>query len=371
MKSDFKEIPKSITSNVPLAPFTTLGVGGAARFFVSAQSVEEIVEALAFARENSLPIFALGGGSNIVIADNGFAGLVIASRMLNISSDMRGDRTLVTADAGVVWDDFVVWTIEQGLNGLACLSGVPGTVGGAVVANLGAYGAQCSDTFVCAEVLDTQDESGTVREIQKEACDFSYHDSMFGRSRGRYVIVRATFALSKDPAASPLYRDNRFDMARLSTVLGREPSMTDVRNAVLTMREEKGSLIMKDRHAFKSAGSFFHMPFVSGEKYEEVETHARRLDAEKEENLRPWAWKQGNGSYKIAPGFLLEYTEFQKGYVRGLVGVSPRHTLSVINVGGARAHDVAELARDMQNAVEKIFGIHLEREVEYIGEVEK
>lgn len=369
MKSDFKKIPRSLTSNVPLAPFTTLSVGGEAKFFVEAQSVEEVEEALAFARADSLPIFTLGGGSNIVISDNGFDGLVIAMRISGITAENKEDKTLVTVGAGVVWDDLVVWTIERALSGLECMSGVPGTVGGAVVANVGAYGAQVSDTFVSAEIIDTKDESSAMHVIKKEACDFSYHDSMFGRTRGRYVIIRATFALSSDSVASPSYRDNRFDMTALSAECGREPTQTDVRNSILKMREEKGSLIMKDRVSFKSAGSFFHMPFVSQQKYEEIIKVTKELDAKKEERSRPWAWAQPDGSYKVATGFLLEYTKFQKGYIHGGSGVSPRHTLSIINIGKASAHEIAELARDMQNAVEKIFGIKLEREVEYVGNI--
>lgn len=356
-----------VKEHVPLAPLTTLGVGGTARFFVEARSVEEVIEALAFAREKNIPFFALGGGSNIVVSDAGFNGLVLALRIQGITARAHTDRTEVTAGAGVVWDAFVVWSIAQKFAGLECMSGVPGTVGGAVVANLGAYGAQCSDTFVHAEVLDTQDLQAGVKIIPREQCDFSYHDSMFGHAPGRYIVVRATFALSTDAAAHPSYRDNRFDMATLAQKLGHAPSQQDIRDAVLAMRKEKGSLIMPGRRSYKSAGSFFHMPFVSAEQYGRIEARARALDAHKEEKLRPWAWEQPDGTYKIAPGFLLEYTEFHKGYVKGGAGISPRHTLSIINVADARAQDIVALARDMQSAVEKIFGIRLEREVEYVG----
>ena len=366
MKSNFK-IPRSLTSNVPLAPLTTFHIGGRARFFVRAESVEEVREALALAHERSLSVFVLGGGSNIVVADEGFNGLVLVPGIQGITTEVRGDRTEVTVGSGVVWDDFVVWSIRYGFAGLECMSGVPGTVGGAVVANLGCYGAQCSDTFMHAEVLDTRSESGKVQVIRKEACDFSYHDSMFGHEPGRYVIVRATFALSRDPVAYPSYRDNRFDLKALATKLGRTPTREDIRNAVLDVREQKGNLIMKNRISYKGAGSFFHMPFVSPSRYEQIKARAHALDAGKEERLRPWAWEQPDGTYKVAPGFLLEYTEFQKGYVRGEVGISPKHTLTIINLGDARARDVAELARDMSDAVEKIFGIRLEREVEYVG----
>ncbi len=369
MKSDFKKIPRSLTSNIPLAPLTTFGIGGEARFFIETRSVEEVIEVLAFAQAGSLPVFVLGGGSNIVIADSGFDGLVLFMRIQGITTEKHDDRILVTVGSGVMWDDFVVWTIEHDLKGLECLSGVPGTVGGAVVANLGAYGAQCSDMFVSAEVIDTKSESSNVQVVKKEDCDFSYHDSMFGRAQGRYVVVRATFLLSTDSTTALSYKDNRFDMAKLIAKLGHTPTQTEVRESVLNMREEKGSLIMDGRRSFRSAGSFFHMPFVSQEQYTEIAKRAKELDAEKEKHLRPWAWEQTDGSYKIATGFLLEYTKFQKGYVHGAVGISPLHTLSIINVANARASEVAELARAMQNAVEKIFGIKLEREVEYIGDI--
>jgi len=355
----------NIQEHVPLAPLTTLGVGGEARFFVSAQSSEEVAEALAFARANSLPVFMLGGGSNILIADTGFNGLVIAVRMQGIKEEMHSDRTQITVGAGVIWDELVVWTIEHGYIGLECMSGVPGTVGGAVVVNLGCYGAQCSDTFIQAEVLDTQDQRNEIKIMKKEECNFSYHESMFSQSPGRYLVLQVTFSLSTSGTSRLSYRDNRFDLEALATASGHEPTLKDVRTAILKMRGEKGML----SGYYKSAGSFFHMPFVPEEKYADVMRRARKLDAKKEERLRPWAWKQPDGSYKVAPGFLLEYTEFQKGYVRGEVGISPRHTLSLINVGHASARDIMEFARAMQDAVEKVFGIHLEREVEYIGEV--
>jgi len=367
-KSDFRNL--QLKSDFMLAPLTTLGVGGKARFFTEAQSVEEAEEALAFAQANSLGMFVLGGGSNILVADNGFDGLVLAVRIKGIRVENENDGVVVKAGAGEVWDDFVVWSIEKKLSGLECMSGVPGTVGGAVVANLGCYGAQVSDTFVSAEVIDTKGASDKVQVISKEDCSFSYHDSMFGRASGRYVVVRATFKLSTDVSVVPAYRDNRFDMAGLSRELGHTPTQTEIRESVLNMREEKGSLIMEGRKSFKCAGSFFHMPFVSGEKYEEIAKLARKLDAEKEERLRPWAWQQPDGLYKLAPGFLLEYTKFKKGYVQGGAGISPLHTLSIINVGNARASEIAELARNMQNAVEKIFGIKLKLEVEYVGDVE-
>jgi UDP-N-acetylmuramate dehydrogenase len=349
---------------VSLAPYTTFRIGGPARYFAEVVSLADLHEALAFARERSCSIFVLGGGSNILISDEGFDGLVIQLRIAGITEHEHG----VSVSAGVLWDDFVLWSIEQGFTGLECMSGVPGTVGGAVVANVGAYGAQVSDTLVSVDVLDLRDIAHNALTYPNSACDFSYHDSLFGQNPGRFVVVSATFNLSRSRGVTPAYRDNRFDMARLAATLGHEPSQAEVRTAVLSMREEKGTLIMSGRVSYQCAGSFFHMPFVSKEHYEEVVARARALDPIKEELLRPWAWLQTNGTYKVAPGFLLEYTAFQKGYVRGNVGISPRHTLSIINVHNASAQEVQDLARDMQAVVQKIFNVTLEREVEYIGE---
>jgi len=357
----------NLRENVPLAPLTTLGVGGVARFFVEAHSSVEVEEALAFARARSLPVFVLGGGSNIVVADSGWDGLVLAPRQGDIAYEERAGAVRVTAGAGVVWDDLVAQTTERGLIGLECLSGIPGTVGGAVVANLGAYGAQVSDTFESAEVLVRGTVADAPQVFKKEACDFSYHDSMFGREPGRYVVLSATFSLAASGTSRLSYRDNRFDLSALAAASGREPSPADVRTAVLSMRAEKGML----SGIYRSAGSFFHMPFVSAQMYAQIVERARALDAEKEERLRPWAWAEPDGSYKLAGGFLLEYTEFRKGHVQGGAGISPKHTLSIINVGGASARDIAELARAMQDAVEQVFGIRLEREVEYVGDVER
>jgi len=357
-----------LQEHVLLAPLTTIGVGGEARFFVEAKSVEEVTGALAFARSRALPVFVLGGGSNIVISDRGFDGFVLAPRMVDITFVEQGDSVLVTAGAGVSWDKLVAESVARGHVGIECLSGIPGTVGGAIVANLGAYGAQASDTFVSADVLDrVSDESAALHVFEKDACNFSYHDSMFSHSNWRYVVLSARFKLHKSGTSRFSYHGNRLNLTALAKALGHEPTQEEVRTAILKMRAKKGMLT----DSYKSAGSFFHLPFVSAEKYAEVADISRKLDAEKEKLLRPWAWKQPDGSYKIASGFLFEYTEFQRGYVRGPVGISPKHTLAIINHGGARAEDIAQLARDMQDAVGKIFGIHLEREVEYVGEVGK
>src|SRR3989338_1972962 len=182
----------TIQEKVVLAPYTTFRIGGEARFFIEAHSIEDVAEALAFAKAQALQLFVLGGGSNILVADEGFDGVVLALRIPGIMAEAPSSAAEAPKGAHAHPHRGTVAA------GRECLAGVPGTVGGAVVANLGAYGAQVSDTFIHAEVLDTHDESGALKVVPKEQCDFSYHDSMFGRTPGRYIVVRATFALSRD-----------------------------------------------------------------------------------------------------------------------------------------------------------------------------
>ncbi|HEY9585190.1 MAG TPA: UDP-N-acetylmuramate dehydrogenase [Candidatus Paceibacterota bacterium] len=362
-----------IRKSVPLASYTTFKVGGPARYFCDIHSSLELEEAFAFARERHLAVFILGAGSNILISDEGFDGLVVhfadvtPDLLPNIESE-NDEKIVVGVSAGMNWDNFVQYAIGKNLYGVEHLSGIPGTVGGAVVANIGAYGAQVSDALVMAEVFDRKHEAFTKKFLTNEECAFAYHDSVFCKEPGRYVVTHATFALWKHATFAPQYRDNRF---RVGGEGGDDSAETllDVREKILSIREQKGALAMSGRTGFCSAGSFFHMPFVSKEEYLRVFARAQELDHKKEERLRPWAWLQPDGRYKLAPGFLLEYTQFEKGYRRGKVGISPRHTLTIINLGNATAREVARLAGDMEHSVTKLFGVLLEREVEYVGNV--
>ncbi len=359
----------TIEEHISLAPHTTFKIGGPARYYTSVHTYDELREALSFARERSLAIFILGGGSNIVIADKGFDGLVIAPKFaeIEIAATADGVTALVTAGAGVVWDTFIADMVAKGLHGLEALSGVPGTVGGAVVANAGAYGTELADVFVETRAIDLRDEKHEILTFDRQACHFSYHDSLFSKEPGRYLILEVTLRLTQGGDPDFTYRDNRFNFTDVMKAEELPPTYAGLRSAVLLIREKKGVL----ERCYKSAGSFFHMPYVSAVEYAHIVKVAQELDAAKEERLRPWAWEQTDGRYKIAPGFLLEYTPFQKGYVRGTVGISPKHTLSIINLGGGTAREVSALARDMRNAVQTIFNLSLEREVQYVGDVEE
>ncbi len=357
----------NLRENVSLAPLTTFKIGGPARYFVEAKTIEDVSDAIKFAHTNSLPIFVLGGGSNILISDNGFAGVVIHLQLANLRFEDRDDAVLVTADAGVVWDELVMQAVQQGYSGVESLSGIPGTVGGAVVANLGAYGTQLSDVLVSVKALDLHNQENGVKTFEKNDCEFSYHDSVFGKYPGRYIVLEMVLKLARDRSPDFTYKDHRFNFTDIMATENLPRTLVGLRTAVLSIREKKGVL----QTCYKSAGSFFHMLAVSETQYTDITARAQVLNPELEQRLRPWAWKQASGTYRVASAFLLEFTEFPKGFVRDLVGVSPKHQLSIINLGGARASEVAELARDMHNSVKKLFDVDLEREVEYVGDVEK
>lgn len=356
--------------NVSLAELTTFHLGGVARFLFECSTEEEVRDALKFAKERAVPVCVLGGGSNVLISDTGFNGVVIRPTLPGITQEADGAYERVTAGAGVSWDELVRTSVDTGLSGFECLSGIPGTVGGAVVQNIGAYGAAVEDTFLYADVIDCTLPGFAKRRFQKEECNFSYHDSVFGKESGRYIVLSAAFALSRGRTQLPTYRDNRFDAAAFVKKNHREPTLADVRASILEIRTEKGLLARAGEKPFLSAGSFFHMPLVTGEAYARIRDTAVRLDADKELTLRPWAWEQEDGTYKLAPGFLLEFTKFKKGYRQGAVGISPKHILTILNEDGGTAREIATLAHEMRQAVQHQFGVRLTREVEYIGDIE-
>lgn len=354
-----------IEEQVLLSPFSTFRVGGPARYFITTHTVAETEQAIAFANAERLPIFVLGGGSNIVVADDGFNGVVIRPLLEHVSVKTNEDSALVTIGAGVDLDALIDRMVGEGYSGLEALSGIPGTVGGAVVANAGAYGAAIGDACESVNVLEIAKAHEGVKKMLPQQCKFSYHDSVFSQLSGRFLVLDVTLKLARGGEPDFSYKDNRFNFRDILDAEHLPHTCAGLRSAVLAIRKKKG--VLKD--SYKSAGSFFHMPYVTSAQYEEIKRIAKELDAEKEARLQPWAWEQTDGAYKLAPGFLLEYTPFQKGYVRGLVGISHKHTLSLINLGNAKASDVATLAHDMQRAVKEIFFVELEREVVYVGEV--
>lgn len=349
-----------IHEHVPLAPLTTLGVGGPARFFVSVSSQEDLIEAVRFADERSLPLFILVGGSNVVIGDEGFFGLVIRMEMGGIEATVDGDHALVRAGAGESWDGLVEYCVRWGFSGLECLSGIPGSVGAAPVQNIGAYGVSVAPFIYQVDVFDRT--SKEMSALSSHECAFAYRDSIFKHPEGSsFIITHVTFRLLRSSfGAVPQYHDLR---AQFGTEI--QAPITDLRNVIVEIRAQKGMVVLPGYERFKSAGSFFKNPVVSQRQCMDIEKALTEYPDGA--CTPPWFWAQKDGQVKIAAACLLEASGFPKGYREGSVGISPKHALAIINCGDARASDVVAFAEKIQQRVLQQFGIRLEPEAQYIG----
>src|SRR6266404_2654106 len=247
----------TIQENVPLAQLTTLQVGGPARYFAEATSEDDIHEAVDFGRAKRLPLFVLGGGSNLLVADSGWPGLVLKIVTGGITQQEAGGAVIFEVGAGVDWDEFVARAVTENCAGVECLSGIPGSVGGTPVQNVGAYGQEVSETIESVEVFDLKE--GQVRELCREACGFSYRSSIFNTTeRGRFIILRVSYAL--EPGGEPHleYADLKRHFEGRETM----PNLAETREAVRHIQALKGMLIVPGEADCQSAGSFFKNPVL-------------------------------------------------------------------------------------------------------------
>jgi UDP-N-acetylmuramate dehydrogenase len=345
-----------IQENVALAPLTTLGVGGDARFFVKAESVRDVEEAVVFARGRDLPLFVLGGGSNLLISDRGWDGLVLQIGILGINERQAESKVDFEAGAGVDWDDFVAHSVARNCGGIECLSGIPGSVGGTPVQNVGAYGQEVSETI--ASVLAFDRNENCVRELKVAECGFTYRASTFnGSQRGRYIILRITYQLFSDSKPSLRYGDLQQYFA------GRDgaPSLSEIREAVRAIRASKGMLISPGDRDSRSAGSFFKNPVLTASMHEELMRRAA------ERGLEVPSYPALSQQRKISAAWLVENSGFQKGYVSGKAEISSKHALAIVNRGGATAANILALKDEIQERVEDTWGIRLEPEPVLVG----
>ena len=342
---------------VPLAPYTTFQIGGPARWFAEAASEDDIVAGVAFAGEHRLPLFILGGGSNLLISDAGFPGLVLRVALTGISSACTNDQFMVSAAAGEDWDGLVAYAVAANAAGVECLSGIPGTVGGTPVQNVGAYGQEVSQTIVTVRAFDRK----TMRfsDLPAADCGFSYRRSIFNSSeRERYIVVRVDYALRKDGPASIVYADlARYFAARN----GATPTLAEVREAVRSIRTQKGMLLVSGDADCRSAGSFFKNPVVP---VTALDSLAQELGVEK--GSIP-AYPARDGEVKLSAAWLIERAGYPKGFVLGNAGISSRHTLALINRGGASAAEVVALRDKVTDTIASRFGIRLEPEPVWLG----
>ncbi len=347
-----------LQENIPLAPLTTFKIGGPARLFVEANSRSEVEEAVRFARQSDLPLFILGGGSNLLISDAGWPGLVLKIGITGIDRrpGMDEGRVFFDVGAGESWDRFVSHAVVAQCAGVECLSGIPGSVGGTPVQNVGAYGQEVSGTIDSVEVFDRRDEE--VRELCNEACGFSYRSSIFNTSeRDRFIILRVTYALVPGGEAHLEYADLQRHFAGRET----RPSLAEAREAVRHIRARKGMLIVPGDPDGQSAGSFFKNPVLSDERHADLEkrAHAKGLTIPRYPALTQM--------HKVSAAWLVERSGFARGFGYGHVGISSKHSLALVNRGGATATEVLALKDEIQHRVEEIWGVRLEPEPVFVG----
>jgi UDP-N-acetylmuramate dehydrogenase len=348
-----------IEDDVPLAPLTTLGVGGPARHYVACRSVDDVCEALAFARDRGLGVLALGGGSNMLVSDRGFDGLVIRMALRGVSRRDEGDAVVVDAQAGEPWDDFVEHAVRAGLAGLECLSGIPGDVGSTPIQNVGAYGQEVADTIRHVDLVDRTTLERT--RLDASSCRFAYRDSAFKRElRGRYLITSVGFTLRAGPP-TVVYPEL---VRALSDHAA--PSLVDVRRTVLRLRRAKSMVIDPEDENRRSAGSFFTNPILDDAAAECVRARVDLEGVLREGESMP-SFHAGEGRTKLSAAWLIERAGFAKGTQRGPVGISTKHSLALVNRGGATARAIVDFAREVRDTVEQRFGVRLVPEPELVG----
>jgi UDP-N-acetylmuramate dehydrogenase len=340
-----------IRESVPLAPYTTFGIGGPARYFAVAITEADITAAIGWARERNLQIFVLGGGSNLLVRDAGFPGLVLHIALHGI----RHQSALFDVAAGESWDDFVDHSVALGMAGIECLAGIPGSVGGTPVQNVGAYGQEVAQTIEQVRAFDRQ--TGNFVELSRAQCRFRYRESLFNTDEpNRYIVTRVRFRLhpNGDPSLRYAELQRRFANQPL-------PSLATVANAVRELRRSKGMLLVPGDPDCRSAGSFFKNPIIPAQDLPRISAAAGvARDAVPQ-------WPAADHRIKLPAAWLLERAGFHKGYADGAAGLSSRHTLAVINRGSATCADIERLQEHIVAAVQQRFGLTLEREPVLLG----
>ena len=324
-------------------------------------SEREVLDSLDFAAQQQVPVFILGGGSNVVIADAGFPGLVLCIGLRGVQTQVRNEHALVTAAAGEAWDSLVAHCVAQNWAGIECLSGIPGSVGGTPVQNVGAYGQEVSETIVMVRAFDRR--HGQMVELSNAECEFGYRRSRFNSTdRDRFIVLQVTYALHVNGTPALQYAD----VQRFFANTANAPTLAELRTAILTIRRRKAMVLDPADSDTRSAGSFFKNPVVSAAVFGELETALRTAGLLKPEELIPH-YLLANEQVKLPAAWLIERAGFAKGYTRGRVGLSNKHTLALVNRGGATAAEILALMREIQARVQEKFGVELLPEPVFVG----
>jgi UDP-N-acetylmuramate dehydrogenase len=348
-----------IDERVVLAPLTTLGLGGPARFFAKAHDREQIVRALRWAAQRDLPAFVLGGGSNLVAGDAGFAGVVVQFASGGQTWTETATGFSVQVGAGEPWDDVVAESVRRGLAGMECLSGIPGHTGAAPVQNIGAYGHEVAEVIRSVEVLDRS--SLDVATMDVASCGFGYRDSTFKRDPDRFVILSVTLELSRE--AKPVIR-----YAELASALASQtrPSPAQIRETVLALRRKKSMVLDPDDENCRSAGSFFTNPVVEARVADQVVARALAHGVVSAAEQVP-RFAVPDARVKLAAGWLIERSGIGKGFRMGPVGISTRHALALVHHGGGTTADLLRLALHVRQTVRERFEVTLAPEPVFLG----
>ena len=345
-------IDQLLRQDVPLAPLTTIGIGGPAKYFVRATTVDELRDALTWAAAHQQRIFILGGGSNLLIADEGFDGLVIHVDLRGVTVESVDEYAMVRVAAGEVWDDFVKMTVENGWSGIECLSGIPGSAGATPIQNVGAYGQEVSETIARVEALDRT--TSLVRSFTNWDCRFGYRASLFKNyERDRWVVLAVTFRLKVGGSATVRYPELRKYLDERGVALD---DLTHVRDAVIAIRKRKGMVLDATDPDTRSDGSFFMNPILTAEEFERFRELAPDAPS----------FPSNDGTVKLSAAWLIEHAGFTKGFTHGNVGLSSKHTLAIINRGNGTAREVRELVAMIQDKVRERFAVTIHPEPNFI-----
>jgi UDP-N-acetylmuramate dehydrogenase len=367
-----------VREQVMLSGYTTLGLGGPAARFIEAGHDDDIVATVRAADLAGDPVLVLGGGSNLVVADEGFPGTVLHVVTRGVTISAGRDGVTVAAAAGEDWDALVERCVAEGLSGIECLSGIPGLTGATPIQNVGAYGQEVAGTVIAVRAYDRlRDE---VLDLANADCGFGYRTSAFKRvvaagrraaadpaaATGRFVVLGVTFRLARDPLSAPV---GYAELARALAVGegGRVP-LGDARSAVLALRRGKGMVLDPADPDTRSAGSFFTNPVLDRRQFAEVERRAAAWSGRPGERASAPSFPAGDGLVKVPAAWLIEQAGFGKGYPgNGSARISSKHTLALTNPGGASTASLIALAREIRNAVRQAFGVELVSEPVLVG----
>jgi UDP-N-acetylmuramate dehydrogenase len=346
----------NLQEDIPLAPLTTLQVGGMARYFVEATNETEVREAVDWALLREYPMFILGGGSNLVVSDAGWPGLILKIAILGIEEQAQDGQMRFEVGAGEEWDRFVAHAVSRNCAGIECMSGIPGSVGGTPVQNVGAYGQEAGDTICGVLALDIEDMQ--TREMSTDECGFSYRASIFNTThRGRYIILRVGYELT--PGGTPSIR--YADLQRYFAGWGVPPTLAQARDAVRTTRASKAMLITPGDDDSRSAGSFFKNPVLSEGEYQTL------IAVAASRGLQVPSYPMVSSEKKVSAAWLVEHSGFAKGFSLGNVGISRKHALAIVNRGGAKASEIFDLKYMIEQRVREQWGVQLVPEPVFVG----